>query len=67
MTFAYYGGWLTPFVEALNLHHMGPKLKWLLNRFYFPADDAHRIEVILARKISQKRDSHSAAQMVTST
>ncbi len=51
MTFAYYGGWLTPFVESLNLHRLSPRLKWLLNRFYFPTDDTHSIEVILAQKI----------------
>lgn len=51
MTFAYYGGWLTPFVESLNLHRLSPRMRWFLNRCYFPTEDRHSIEIILAQKI----------------
>ena len=54
MRFAYFGGWLTPFVESLNLHRVGPKLKWFLNRFYFPAEDTHSIEILLAQEFGDE-------------
>jgi SAM-dependent methyltransferase len=48
--FAYYGGWLTPFVEALGLHQARAMLRLVLNTFVFPIKDHHCIEVVLARK-----------------
>jgi SAM-dependent methyltransferase len=51
MDFAYRGGWLTPFIEALGLHKAGALTRWLVNRFFFPADDHHSIEVVLAQKV----------------
>jgi SAM-dependent methyltransferase len=50
MEFAYYGGWLTPFLEALNLHKAGWMIRTLLNTFVFPAEDHHKIVIALARK-----------------
>jgi SAM-dependent methyltransferase len=51
LEFAYYGGWLTPFVEAVGLHKAGPVLRWLLNRFVFPVRDQHRIVIALGQKV----------------
>ena len=53
MDFAYRGGWLTPFIEALGLHKAGALTRWLVNRFFFPADDHHSIEVVLAQKVKK--------------
>jgi SAM-dependent methyltransferase len=50
LEFAYYGGWLTPFVEALGLHRAGVVLRLVLNTFFFPIKDHHCIEVVLAQK-----------------
>lgn len=50
MEFAYYGGWLTPFLEALRLHKAGWVIRTLLNAFFFPANDHHKIVIALARK-----------------
>jgi hypothetical protein len=50
MEFAYYGGWLTPFLEALDLHKAGWMIRTLLNTYYFPAKDHHKIVIALARK-----------------
>jgi SAM-dependent methyltransferase len=50
MDFAYRGGWLTPFIEALGLHRAGLMTRLLLNRFVFPVHDHHSIEIHLARK-----------------
>ncbi len=50
LEFAYYGGWLTPFVEALGLHRAGAVLRLVLNTFVFPLADHHAIEVVLAQK-----------------
>jgi SAM-dependent methyltransferase len=50
MRFAYYGGWLTPFIEALGLHKTNPLMRMLLNAFYFPARDQHNIVIALAQK-----------------
>lgn len=50
MEFAYYGGWLTPFIEALGLHKANFMIRLLLNTFYFPARDQHNIVVALAQK-----------------
>jgi SAM-dependent methyltransferase len=52
MTVAYHGGWLTPFLESLGLHTVGGFKKWLLNLFFFPAQDHHSIEIVLAQKRS---------------
>ncbi len=52
MTFAYHGGWLTPFLESLGLHKASPATKWLLNLLYFPVQDHHSIEIVLAQKLS---------------
>jgi SAM-dependent methyltransferase len=51
MSFAYRGGWLTPFIERLGLHRAGAFKRWLLNRFFFPVEDHHSIEIVLARKV----------------
>ena len=51
MEFAYYGGWLTPFLEALGLHKKGWMIRTLLNTFFFPAKDHHKIVIALARKL----------------
>jgi SAM-dependent methyltransferase len=50
MEFAYYGGWLTPFVEALGLHRARPLVRLFLNSFIFPVKDHHSIVIALARK-----------------
>lgn len=50
MEFAYYGGWLTPFVESMGLHRAGLLIRWFLNAFYFPTHDQHKIVLALARK-----------------
>jgi SAM-dependent methyltransferase len=50
LEFAYYGGWLTPFVTALGLHEARAALRLLLNTFVFPVKDHHNIVVILAQK-----------------
>jgi SAM-dependent methyltransferase len=50
LEFAYYGGWLTPFVEALGLHQARAMLRLVLNTFVFPMKDHHCIEVVLAQK-----------------
>jgi SAM-dependent methyltransferase len=53
MDFAYRGGWLTPFIEALGLHKAGALTRRLLNLFLFPTDDHHSIEVVLAQKVKK--------------
>jgi hypothetical protein len=50
MEFAYWGGWLTPFIEALGLHRAGKTLRMLLNTFVFPIADQHNIVIALAQK-----------------
>src|SRR5579883_61731 len=50
MEFAYYGGWLTPFVESLGLHKANLLTRLLLNIFCFPARDQHNIVIALAEK-----------------
>jgi SAM-dependent methyltransferase len=50
MEFAYYGGWLTPFIEALSLHKANFMLRTFLNTFYFPTKDQHSIVIALAQK-----------------
>jgi hypothetical protein len=51
MEFAYRGGWLTPILEALGLHHAGAMTRLLLNWFFFPVKDHHDIAIALARKV----------------
>jgi SAM-dependent methyltransferase len=50
MDFAYRGGWLTPFIEAMGLHRTGRFTKAALNWLLFPVEDHHSIEVVLAQK-----------------
>jgi SAM-dependent methyltransferase len=50
MEFAYYGGWLTPFVEDLGLHRAHPALRAVMNKVFFPARDHHEIVIALAQK-----------------
>src|SRR5262249_8323818 len=50
MEFAYYGGWLTPFVESLGLHKANFLIRMFLNTVYFPARDQHNIVIALAQK-----------------
>jgi len=52
MDFAYWGGWLTPYIEALGLHQAGALTRFVLNRFFFPVNDNHSIEIHLAQKVS---------------
>jgi SAM-dependent methyltransferase len=49
-TFAYHGGWLTPFMETLGLHRSRPVLRRMLNALFFPVQDEHHIVIALARK-----------------
>jgi SAM-dependent methyltransferase len=51
MDFAYRGGWLTPFVEALGLHKAGAATRLFLNALVFPVEDHHSIEIVLAQKV----------------
>jgi SAM-dependent methyltransferase len=51
MAFAYWGGWLTPIIEAMGLHKTGAIWRWLLTRFFFPVKDHHNIAIVLARKV----------------
>lgn len=52
LEFAYYGGWLTPFIDAIGLHKCGAFTRWILNGFVFPLQDHHCIEIHLAQKVS---------------
>jgi SAM-dependent methyltransferase len=51
MDFAYWGGWLTPFIEALGLHKANAMTRLMLNLFFFPVHDHHSIEIVLAQKV----------------
>ncbi len=53
LDFAYYGGWLTPFIEQIGLHKARAFTRFVLNRFFFPAEDHHCIEIHLAQKVSR--------------
>jgi SAM-dependent methyltransferase len=53
LEFAYYGGWLTPFIEAVGLHKAGAFSRFVLNRFFFPIEDHHSIEIHLAQKVTR--------------
>ncbi|MCA9103717.1 MAG: class I SAM-dependent methyltransferase [Pirellulales bacterium] len=50
MEFAYWGGWLTPFIEKLGLHEASRTVRGLLNALIFPIQDHHEIAVVLAKK-----------------
>jgi SAM-dependent methyltransferase len=50
MDFAYWGGWLTPFVEALGLHHASERVRAALDESFFPVKDEHNIVIALAQK-----------------
>jgi SAM-dependent methyltransferase len=50
LEFGYWGGWLTPFIEALGLHRAGKTLRMLLNGLVFPIADQHNIVIVLAQK-----------------
>jgi ubiquinone/menaquinone biosynthesis C-methylase UbiE len=53
LAFAYYGGWLTPFVEALGLHKVRGVKKAAINALFFPVTDHHTIEIVLARRMGR--------------
>jgi len=53
LDFAYYGGWLTPFIDAIGLHKAGAFTRFVLNRFFFPIEDHHSIEIHLAQKVTR--------------
>lgn len=53
LEFGYYGGWLTPFIEAIGLHKAGAFTRFILNRFVFPLEDHHSVEIHLAQKVSR--------------
>jgi hypothetical protein len=53
MDFAYRGGWLTPYIEALGLHRIKGTKKLMINLFLFPITDHHSIEIVLAQKVSR--------------
>ncbi|MGE3803577.1 MAG: class I SAM-dependent methyltransferase [Gemmataceae bacterium] len=50
MEFAYYGGWLAPFVEAVGLHKAGRMMKFFMDSFFFPVQDHHTIFLVLGEK-----------------
>lgn len=53
LAFAYYGGWLTPFIESVGLHKAGALMRFFLNRVFFPMEDHHSVAIHLAQKISR--------------
>lgn len=53
LEFAYFGGWLTPFVEATGVHRTGFLTRLMLNTFFFPVRDHHSIEIVLAQKVER--------------
>jgi hypothetical protein len=46
---------LTPFIERLGLHRAGSLTRLMMNRFFFPVNDHHSIEIHLARKAPEWR------------
>jgi SAM-dependent methyltransferase len=52
LEFAYYGGWLTPFVESFGIHRAPPMLRTLWDKFFFPVNDHHSVVIALAEKSS---------------
>jgi SAM-dependent methyltransferase len=65
LEFGYYGGWLTPFLDAVGLHKVGAVTRFLLNRLVFPMEDHHCVEIHLAQKVEGKplgaNDVHAVA------
>jgi Methyltransferase domain len=53
LEFGYYGGWLTPFIEAIGLHKARAVTRFVLNQFVFPFEDHHSIEIHLAQKVTR--------------
>ena len=51
LDFAYYGGWLTPFIESMGLQRAGAVGRAVLNRLFFPMEDRHAIVIALAQKL----------------
>jgi SAM-dependent methyltransferase len=54
LDFAYYGGWLAPFLEELGLHEARMLLRLVLNTFVFPVKDNHSIVVVMAQKAQRR-------------
>jgi ubiquinone/menaquinone biosynthesis C-methylase UbiE len=52
LEFGYRGGWLTPFIEAVGLHRASWLTRLLMNWIFFPVEDHHSIEIVLAQKTS---------------
>jgi ubiquinone/menaquinone biosynthesis C-methylase UbiE len=50
MDFAYFGGWLTPFLESMGLHRASPVTRAVMNSIFFPLKDWHSIVIALAQK-----------------
>jgi SAM-dependent methyltransferase len=50
MEFAYFGGWLTPFIEAVGLHKAGRVVRFFMDSFFFPVQDHHSIFLVLGEK-----------------
>src|SRR5262249_54296779 len=50
LEFGYHGGWLTPFIEKLGLPQASATTRLMLNLLFFPVDDHHSIELVLAQK-----------------
>jgi SAM-dependent methyltransferase len=59
LEFGYWGGWLTPFIEALGLQQAGLLLRTFLDAVVFPVDDHHAIEIILAQKVDKPSPGRS--------
>jgi SAM-dependent methyltransferase len=51
MDFAYYGGWLTPFLESMGLHKASPLVQTFMNAMFFPVKDHHSVVIALAKKV----------------
>ena len=51
LAFAYFGGWLSPFVEALGLHRARALTRAAISGLFFPVTDHHTIEIALAQKV----------------
>lgn len=50
MDFAYFGGWLTPFLESMGLHKAGWFTQIFMNSLFFPIKDHHSVVIALAKK-----------------
>jgi SAM-dependent methyltransferase len=51
LDFAYYGGWLTPFIEHFGIHRARPTVRALWNGLFFPMQDHHSVVIALAQKL----------------